>query len=69
MQRNREFANAYQGIFFDEQGILIEGSRDRGIAAARRRPNATWLGTPIPAKAKNLDGLPKCLEHAPLAAE
>src|SRR5262249_41651500 len=29
-QRNREFSNAYQGIFFEEQGILNRGSGETG---------------------------------------
>src|SRR5215467_4704755 len=29
-QLNREFPNAYQGIFFEEQGILIEGAAKPG---------------------------------------
>jgi hypothetical protein len=45
MQRNREFANAYQGIFFDEQGILIEGSRDRRRSEKAER-NLAWHTDP-----------------------
>jgi hypothetical protein len=34
-QQNREFSNAYQGIFFGEQGNLIKRERDAVIAVRR----------------------------------
>ena len=43
-QRNREFLNAYQGIFFEEQGILIAGAakpaalQTLGLVAATHAP-------------------------------
>jgi hypothetical protein len=43
-QPNREFSNAYQGMFFEEQGILITGAakpaepQTLGIAAATHAP-------------------------------
>ena len=34
-QRNREFSNAYQGMFFEEQGILIAGAAKPGTETSK----------------------------------
>src|SRR6266446_5714825 len=51
MQQNREFSNAYQGIFFGEQGNLIKQQRDAVIAV--RRPERP-LSLPASSRAPSI---------------
>ena len=68
-QQNREFSNAYQGIFFGEQGNLIKRERD-GVIAVRRHlvgdgpmhSTYQYVGSsPIPTELMRRNELPLCV--------